>query len=81
MNSPYSGIRSQLQKSSKKRPGSSGRLATSARGLGSGEIALDAALDEGDLVEREGAAHTDGAVTAEGFDELGTRNHLGIVER
>ena len=38
MNCSYSGIRSQLQKSSKKRPASSARLATIPRGLGSARL-------------------------------------------
>jgi hypothetical protein len=58
MNSSYSGIACQLQKSSTKRPRA--RL---------GEVPLDAALDEGDLVRREGAAHADRAVAAEVLDE------------
>jgi hypothetical protein len=38
MNSSNSGIRCQLQKSSKNRPGSSGRDATIARSLGSARL-------------------------------------------
>jgi len=38
MKRSYSPIRLQLQKSSKKRPGSSGRLATAERSLGSARL-------------------------------------------
>ena len=44
---------------------SSGRLATSARSLGSAEVALDPALDERDLVGRERAADAHRAVAPE----------------
>ena len=44
------------------------------------EVALDAARDERHLVVREGAADADGAVSAEGLDELRIDHQL-IVER
>jgi len=55
-----------LQKSSKNRPGSSGRDATSARSLARlCQIALDPALEESHLLQRERAANADGAVALE----------------
>ena len=71
MNCSYSEIRCQLQKSSKKRPGIV-RTARDERALARlGEIAVDPARGERDLVLRERPAHADGAVAAESVDELG----------
>jgi hypothetical protein len=65
MNCPNSGIRCQLQKSSKNRPGSSGRDATSARSLGSARLRSIPAREESHLLRRERAANADGAVALE----------------
>ena len=70
MNSSYSGISCQLQKSSTKRPGSSGTAGHDGPRARLGEVPLDAALDERDLLRREGAAHADGAVAAKRFCDL-----------
>ncbi len=60
-----SGRRCQLQKSSKNRPGSSGRLATSARSLGAARFCSIAASASDDVRVRERAANADGAVATE----------------
>ena len=76
MNCSYSGIRCQLQKSSKKRPGSSGRGWRRCRaGWASARLRSMPALDQRRPRRRERAAHANGAVAAVVGDELGSEVH------
>ena len=75
-----SGIRAQLQKSSKKRPGSSSRLATSARSLGSARLRSMPARISSTSAGAEQAADAGGAVAAELIDH-GLLEHRRILDR
>jgi len=64
MKRSYSGIRSQLQKSSKKRPLLARRAGHDAARAGALKVALDPRRHQSDLGRRERRAHADGAVAA-----------------